>query len=380
MRKKLMPYLVFGGASILVGILIYIEISINPGGNKKNETGTPLGSDESFNGGNAGFYRGVLISSDMVDQKALQAWKDSGQAVVLFVKDADESTVTAASEIHKSLGRVEYFFEIARNPELAEAQPHWMASIQGHPEWMRFYPGFQAAQEKEVVKVYPWVPVLYREAFDAHIERLQRDLSELPAPSRIWLHDLQGAPSACGCGHTLCRWTADYGPKKTAATIGDIAAADFTREVMKLSPGAEVVPILAGECEAEDKDGPCAGVGCYEGICWKAFSRQLDPLAEVAPLIGASCLYKEYGRDLERYGAPGQWAGYSVRTFESMPPQRGGKGIPASRVLALLQGWDVGKEAVDAQWEAIEKAGAAGGLISLTPIVQDWEPKKIPLP
>lgn len=73
-----------------------------------------------------------------------------------------------------------------------------------------------------------------------------------PSAKRIWFNDLQGAPSACGCGHPLSCWTADYGPIKTATTLDENAAAEFIAAVKQLSVGAEIIPIFVGECEEED--------------------------------------------------------------------------------------------------------------------------------
>jgi hypothetical protein len=270
---------------------------------------------------------------------------------------------------------VEYFVEIGRNPELADAHPEWMASLQGHDEWRRFYPSLEAPGPSQVVKNYPWVTVFYQEAAAAHLDRVTESLSQLPPAKRLWLNDIQGGPSACGCGHPLCRWTADYGPKRTATLLGDDAPAQFVHRLKERLPeGTEIVPILASECEELDKPHLCAGVGCFKGICWKAFSRQLDALAQGSELMGVACFYKAFQRDLPTYGKPGAWTRVAIESFSAMPPRRGGKGVPPQRLIALLQGWDVPPTAVQTQIQAAEDSHAAGVLLALTPIEQSWKP------
>lgn len=343
------------------------------------EHGAGSASGTSAANNQSGFYRGVLVDAGMVTPAAIKEWTTHHQSIVLFISPTNiQSSLIAAQTILESAGSVEYFFEIARDPELAQRFPEWMASLQGHPEWMRFYPGFQQADDNHVTKNFPWVPIFYQEAFDAHLARLKDALEILPKPRRVWLNDIQGAPSACGCGHTLCRWTADYGPKTTARFIGNSAPALFTSAVAGLVPESEVIPILSGECEESDIDGPCAGVGCFKGICWKALTQQLDPLSESSPIIGINNLYQALERNLERYGPPGSWAQFSIQSFHSMPPLRGGRGIPPQRIISLLQGFDVPQEAVLTQLSSVQASRAAGYLLALTPVEQSWKPVTIP--
>ena len=63
-----------------------------------------------------------------------------------------------------------------------------------------------------------------------------------------------------------------------------------------------------------------------------------------------------------------------------MPPKRNGIGIPARRLIAVLQGWDVTPEQVKAQIENVGRAQAAGYVVALTKIDQSWEPRIIALP
>ncbi len=322
------------------------------------------------------FFEGLALLPSEATAERIGQCQAAGQQIVLRLGcEEKEAGLAAARALELAGMEIGYFVEIANCPALAATHPEWMASLQGHPEWRRLFPEFPAPAVGEVVKTWPWVPVFNREAFDAHVTRVTELLKELPAPKRLWLNDIQGAPSACGCGHPLCRWTADYGPLKTATTIGDSAPAKFVQAVAALVPGCEVIPILTTECEQEDKADVCAGVGCYEGICWKAWSRQLAALDPVAPRIGVACFYREFGRDLPRYGGEAAWIATALDSFSAMPPQRGGTAISAHRLIAVVQGWNVTSEQVAAQLDVARRAGAAGTLLLAGAVDQSWEPR-----
>jgi hypothetical protein len=253
-----------------------------------------------------------------------------------------------------------------------------MASLQGHPEWRRFFKDAPLPGDNEVIKNYPWVPILYKEAFKAHRQRTAQLLKGKPLAAGIFLNDLQGAPSACGCGNPLCRWTADYGPVCTATPLGDDAAAQFTAAVKEMAPGSRIIPVWTTECEAHDgaPDGLCAGVGCFQGLCWKAYTAQLTPIAREAEWIGVLLAYREFQQDASQYGAKAGWVRHALDSFTTMPPRHQGEAIPTKRLIAVLQGWDVSEAEMQAQIAHAEAAGVAGYVVaSLVKIEQGWAPK-----
>ena len=119
-----------------------------------------------------------------------------------------------------------------------------MASIQGHPEWRRFFPDFPKETSKNIVKVYPWIPIFYKEAFEKQLKKVSLLLEGLPDPTGLFLNGLQGAPSACGCGHPLCRWTTDYGPKRTATPLSTMAPTLFMQKLKTLYPTLAIFSYL----------------------------------------------------------------------------------------------------------------------------------------
>ena len=330
-----------------------------------------------------GRLRAALLTAEMATtQRLAQCARECQSTVVLVLDDdsrAGRAAVAAAAQrvAAASLG-LDYWIEVGRCPELADEHPAWMASLQGHPEWRRMHKDFPQPRTNEVVKNYPWVPVFYRESFDAHVERVKRLLADRPAGGRVWLNDLQGPPSACGCGNPVCRWTADYGPIKTATPLGDEAPAKYVAAVRKVVPsGVHVVPVWTTECEEHDvaKDALCAGVGCYKGICWKAYTHQLGPLADEAPLIGVLGLYKQFGQDTAAYKQQAGWVQQAIRGFAEMPPKHGGRAIEPQRLMMVVQGFDITADELAAQIRQAENAGAAGILVAYAAIDQSWRPR-----
>jgi len=330
-------------------------------------------------------YRGALVAAEMVSDERLETLRRDYDSIVLAVSKSDEASRAddkrAAAAIAKSGLNVHYWIEVGRCQELADAHPRWMASLQGHPEWRRFHKDFPQPKADEVVKCYPWVPVFYQETFDAHLARIEKLLADLPPARSLFLNDLQAAPSACGCGNPVCRWTTDYGPIVTATKLGDDAAAKFVAAVRKVVPAkTAVVPVWTTECEEHDKenDALCAGVGCYKGTCWKEYSKQLMPVADDSPTLAVLLAYKEFGQDGPHYSQPAGWIRHAlVHGFAEQPARNKGRKIEASRLIAVLQGWDVTDREIAAQIEQAKSAGAAGYLVALAKIDQSWKPKMV---
>jgi len=334
----------------------------------------------NFAGAADHFWRGELLDAAGIDIDSLATLRsDQLNAVALVLTEDSVAAVRDAVPAIKAAGlAVQYWIEVARLPEVARRHPEWQASLQGHQQWRRQHPALRVEADAEIVKVDPWVPIHYAESFRAHTNRMGRLLAGLPAPDALWLNHLQGAPSACGCGHQLCRWTTDYGPKRSAQLLDHRAAAQFVQAIQQLAPQAKVIPVWATECEEADRADFCGGVACYDGRCWRDWSQQLDPLAEVVEQIGVLATYKSLGRDLPRYGGTGAWVGEAVRSFQRMPPVRGGQPVTADRLIAVVQGWDVVPDHLSAQIDHARAAGARGVLIARVPLDETWRPVIVP--
>lgn len=327
--------------------------------------------------------RAVMLTEAQVTAHELQTLMDAGcNAVVLQLEGQSDSERQREAEAAQRIGQSDldlyFWIEIAHCPELADKHPEWMASLQGHQEWRRLFPDVpQPKTDVEVVKNYPWVPILSKEAFEAHVLRVRQLLRGKPQAKGILLNDLQGAPSACGCGNPLCRWTADYGPIKTATTLKADAAARFVEAVAEIAPESGIIPVWLTECEEHDgdKDGLCAGVGCFRGICWKAWTQQLVPVAKRSPQIAAMVTFRALGRDIPLYGGRAAWVGQALASFQSVPLQNNESPIPAQRLIAMIQGWDVSEADIAAQRLQVKNAGAYGYVLMRTQVDQSWHPR-----
>jgi len=321
--------------------------------------------------------KGLLIDASELQNQQAESLEQLGmkQMVIAIEASPTPSQTQALERLEKSGLDIWYWIEIARDEKMATEHPEWMASIQGHPEWRRFHPDFPKEKENEVVKVYPWVPVFYEGAFDAHLKKVNNLLEQWPTSKGIFLNDLQGAPTACGCGHTLCRWTTDYGPKKSAKNMGHTAPAQFVKRVQETHPDLECIPVWATECEAHDKDGMCAGVGCYNGACWREWSKQLEPLAKTMPHLGVLLTYKELERDLPIYKEPAGWINKAIGAFDTESTRFQHPSVKPNRLVGILQGWDTSTEEIKAQIRQTEKSNTHGYILSNINISTQWEPR-----
>ena len=348
-------------------------------------------------------FRAVLINARLAGTEQLAEFKAQGfNAVVLEIaylsekegnKNAAENIKTAGLDLY-------YWIEVARNKAMADAHPEWLCSVQGHKDWRRLFKTNTNPQEGEVVKVYPWVPILYKETFAAHLKRIEELLNDTPEATGLFLNDLQGGPSACGCGSTFCRWTSDYGTLLTATPYSDekdeeldnkwpsvvSAAAEFVQAVKRLSPTSDVIPVWLTECEEHDRQKLCGNVGCYQGYCWLFYERQLDLLVPQIDHLGVLATFKAFDRDLPVYGEKAGWVKWVLESYAALPrgyrwrknpetKKERKEVIEARRLVAVLQGWGVTEEETKAQIQRTEEAGAAGYVLSLIEIDQSWAPK-----
>lgn len=329
--------------------------------------------------------QGAILAASKLTQQRIQELRETGHTTIVVLlsgRTAEERAAeqSAAVRVREAGLDLYYWVEVARSPELADAHPQWMASLQGHPEWRRLFPGTAQPTAAEVVKTYPWVPILSRETFDGQLTRVLKLLKNRVSPNGVYLNDLQGSPSSCGCGSTLCRWTSDYGKKRSTTPLGDDAASLFVAAVRKTLDGPEVIPVWTTECESHDgaKDGLCAGVGCFRGICWKSYTAQLEPLAKHSARLAVLTPFKEFQRDLPVYGPRAGWIDFAVKSFQDMPRRYGRPPIDAQRLITVVQGWNVNSEEIEAQLEISRSAGASGCLIAYTQLDQSWKPKLVP--
>jgi len=338
------------------------------------------------------------LSAHIVEPEAVTAeqtakWRRDGyQAAAVVLDDRPKATAyrRAAQALAAAGLDLYYWIEVARNAEFADAHPDWMASLGVHADWHERFPKTLLPKPGEVAKAYPWTPIGYRQAYDAHLARIAELLARAPGDYRgILLNDVQGGPASCGCGNLQCRWAIDYGVTATADKLaGDDVAARFADDVRKLAPGKLVTPVWMTECEHRDlpadrrpqgkTTGYCGGVGCSQGTCPKAFTKQWRALVDdhEGP-VALLAIHKELGRDGPEYGGAAGWVGQAVDYLDETLPMNGGKKLPRERLWLVVQGYDLPADDVAAARQAAAKTGAGAVFVAQTRIDQSYEPRVV---
>lgn len=335
----------------------------------------------------------VLAHCDEATPKSVERWRSEGFSAVVVPLDEDhtaEAFATAAAAIAAAGLDLYYWIEIARNKPLADAHPRWMASLGMHDDWLTRFPSVKKPSKGEVAKAYPWVPIGYAEAFQAHLRRVERLLQLAPVQYQgILLNDLQGGPASCGCGNLQCRWAIDYGVPQTATKERvDDAAARFVAAVEKLAPDKQVIPVWMTECEAGDlpadkaphgkTTGLCGSVACANGTCPQAFAKQLGALlaTHMGPL-GLLAAEEAAGRDARFYGGPGGWVTASVAYLDNTRLDSQERVPPHDLLWLVVQGSPEGSAAETAARRAAHRLQPGVVIVARIRIEQTYEPRVI---
>lgn len=339
---------------------------------------------------------GVIVEPEAVTGEKVAGWKKEGfQAVVVVLDDRHGAAVLlkAAKAVADHSLDLYYWIEVGRNPRMARAHPEWMASLGSHDDWRKRFPKVPPPQKGEVAKAWPWVPIGYREGFDAHLARINQLLARLPVGYRgLLLNDLQGGPASCGCGNLQCRWAVDYHVPSTGTKLaGPDVAGKFLAEIGKSAKGKEVIPVWTIECQHEDlsaekqrpkggwSTGLCGSVHCFFGACSKKFAEQWSALhADRRGPTGVLLLHREFQRHRKEYGAAGGWIKEAVKYLEQTANP-----FSQKRLWLVVQGYDVSAEEEAAVRRVAAQVQARAVLVARTRIDQSYEPrivKVIPTP
>jgi hypothetical protein len=338
----------------------------------------------------------VIVNPNMVTADQVAAWRARGInaiAVVLDEANAADSYATAAKAAADAAMELYYWIEVARNPAMATAHPRWVASLGIHQDWHRNFPGVPLPGEGEVAKAFPWVPIVYRETYEAHLLRIKDLLSgKAVSPyAGLLLNDLQGGPASCGCGNLQCRWATDYHVPSTATKLdGEDLAARFLAEVRNLAAAKAVVPVWTTECDQIDLPGKLAPGGkstglsgdvpCANATCPKAFTKQLAAVtARYDGPIGVLALQEELQRDAA-HGHPDSFAPRAMAYLDATLPNNGGRALAHERLWLVIQGHGLSPEQQDVGRRAAMRLNTGAVFQSLVPLEQSYEPRIIPVP
>ena len=329
----------------------------------------------------------VLVSPEAANNATCASWKKEGFVAIALVLDdrSDIGTLRkAAAAAAASSLEVYLWVEVGRSPEMARAHPEWIASLGSHGDWQSRFPKVRPPAEGEVAKAWPWVPIGYQEAFDAHLARLGKLLERAPEGFKgVLLNDLQGGPASCGCGNLQCRWALDYRvPSTGAKLVGPDAASRFVSEVGKAAKGKDVIPVWVTECEQEDLPeskrekgswgtGYCGSVPCFD-TCRKHFAEQWTALqAKRDGPTALLALHREFQRDRKEYGGT---AGWIAQTLDYCDKQSAVP-VPHQRLWLVVQGYDIRPEEEVMVRAAALKGGVGAIIVGRTRIDQSYEPR-----
>jgi hypothetical protein len=331
----------------------------------------------------------VLVAPDAVSSDAAAAWKAEGFTAVVLLLDERypaDAYKTAAKTISDGSFDLYYWVEVGRNPEMAREHPEWMAALGIHDDWRSQFPDFPKLDQGHVVKAWPWVPISYADAFAAHVARIKSLLERVPPGYRgILLNDLQGGPSACGCGNLQCRWAIDYGVPSTAKKLpGNDAAVQIVVAVKNLAANSEVIPVWTTECAEEDMalgklpnqkwtTGYCGNVDCFHN-CFDRFAEQWSALhAKHTGPTAILSLQKEFMRDRKEYDENRDWIANMVRYLRR---DKVGRVQPKSLWL-VIQGFGVTPKEEKAARRSAQQTTADMVVVARTRIDQSYQPRTL---
>jgi hypothetical protein len=294
------------------------------------------------------------------------------------IKAAAAPLANAAMPFH-------YWIEVGRNVSFANAHPEWMASTGMHEDWRKNFSKPPQPRTGEVVKAFPWVPINYKEAFAAHIKRVERLLGDAPTNhSGVLLNHLQGGPSSCGCGNLQCRWATDYHVPATGTRLGDDAAAQFVRAVRKHAGEKPIIPVWTTECEHDDlpaskrgnraSTGLCGTVGCATGACPKEFANQWESLTkDHRHPVALLALHNDFARTNAAFAQGPAWGHRTIAYLDDTLREEGKTSFPRSRLWLVVQGATRDEER--AARKAAANARAANVIVSRVRLDQSFEPR-----
>ena len=294
--------------------------------------------------------------------------------------DAVERECGAAKASNETLY---LWLDLGRSPHLAALHPEWIGGTGSHEDWRVAFPQAPKAGPGERVGAYPWTPIWYRAVLEHRIAEITTLLEPHASTiAGVFLNQVQGIPSACGCGNDQCRWTVDYRMPGGLEKVDGAPTALLVSALKKRLPSIEWIPVWVTECTEHDQPGKdstgyCGDVHCFNGLCWKESSKEIGALSDTTTTVALLSSPRFFKRDLPRYG-DGGWLAESLRELGEIPPRNGTKGIEAGRVIAVLDGEGLsGPQRSDLERKA--RALGVGGTIVLDELpAEDWEPRLIP--
>lgn len=267
-----------------------------------------------------------------------------------------------------------FWIEIGRDQEAAIKHPEWL-HVPQHTDWLAQFPDWSGPS----AAVFPWLPLNNKAVFEYQLAKVASLASMLESGDSIYLSNVQNPPAGCGCGNLQCRSWDNSPGEKIAPSPYEHKELFFTSMFLdalraKL-PAIRITPIICPECEQGVVMGTvanpdaqtryCNSINCSDpcgGFYYPGLIRALGGLERV----GLLCTYKALGRDIPVYGGKAAWVAANIERY--------GEHGPVTKLIPVLQGWDVSEEEVNAQLDFVSKAGARGYILSRLPLDNSFRP------
>ena len=101
----------------------------------------------------------------------------------------------------------------------------------------------------------------------------------------------------------------------------------------------------------------------------------MAPIERTCAQLGLLVPYKAFQRDVPFYQGEAAWIGHAVTAMDAMPRKYKHAPIKSSRLITVLQGWDVSEAQIQSQIRVAEQAGVGGYIVSYWAIDQSWQPR-----
>ncbi len=262
----------------------------------------------------------IIQASPSDPTRAIEhAWVLGAKAIAWDLREDCADAVRAATAAKL---RSDGWYSVARDPQAAEEHPEWM-----HAPECNAWLGGKARPDHHTL-VAPYISINNREAFEYARARLLDRVIENDWCVRLWLSDIQGAPSGCGCGNPSCRsWDNSPGPKIVEESPYDLPDRFFSEEffesammaIWDLDRPVQVSPVLCPQGGSgvvtggvEEPDG--AAISCRGDLpsAIDYWPELLDRFRSWAgslfvPQLGILLMCDALGKDDPVYGSPRQW-------------------------------------------------------------------------
>ena len=267
-----------------------------------------------------------------------------------------------------------FWIEVGRDEEAAGSHPEWL-HVPQHTDWLAQFPDWSGAS----AAVFPWLPLNNKAVFDYQLAKVTSIAAMLESGDSIYLNNVQNPPAGCGCGNLQCRSWDNSPGEKIAPSPYEHREIFFTLLFLDALnakvPSMSITPIICPECEQGVVMGTvanpdaqtryCNSINCADpcgGFYYPGLVRALSGLEGV----GLLCTYKALRRDIPLYGEKAAWVAANINRF--------GEHGPVTKVIPVLEGWDVTEQEVKAQLDFASKAGARGYILATLPLDNSFRP------